>query len=143
MESQKAENVSKEIVEEFEVAQRKLIPHKSKEFYTREYDKFCEWRCSKNVTNCDEKFVMAYLSQMSKVYKPSSLWCTYSKLKKMLKIKENVDISKFLLVTEYMKSNSVGDEAKKSWVLQRKEIEEFMLKAPDLTYLLVKIKPVR
>ena len=42
MESQKAENVSKEIVEEFEVAQRKLIPHKSKEFYTREYDKFCE-----------------------------------------------------------------------------------------------------
>ena len=60
----------------------------------------------------------------------------------MLKIKENVDISKFLLVTEYMKSNSVGDEAKKSWVLQRKEIEEFMLKAPDLTYLLAKVKPV-
>lgn len=44
------------------------------------------------------------------------------------------------MVTEFMKSNSVGDEAKKSWVLQRNEIEEFMLKASDYTYLLVKVK---
>ncbi|KAB0797791.1 hypothetical protein PPYR_08784 [Photinus pyralis] len=57
----------------------------------------------------------------------------------MLKIKENVDISKFLIITEYMKNNSVGDEAKKSWVLQRKEIQEFMLNAPDINYLLVKV----
>lgn len=60
-------------------------------------------------------------------------------MKKMLKVKEGVDMSSFLLLTEFMKNNSVGDEAKKSLVLQRDHIQEFMLKAPDLTYLLVKV----
>jgi hypothetical protein len=56
----------------------------------------------------------------------------------MLKIKDNVGISRFLMVTEYMKGNSVGDEAKKSLVLQQKEIQEIMLNAPDNTFLLIK-----
>lgn len=63
----------------------------------------------------------------------------YSKLKKMVKVKESIDISKFLLLTEFMKNNSVGDEAKKSQVLQRDNIQQFMLKAPDITYLLIKV----
>lgn len=60
-------------------------------------------------------------------------------MKKMLKVKEGVDMSSFLLLTEFMKNNFVGDEDKKSLVLQRDHIQEFMLKAPDLTYLLVKV----
>jgi hypothetical protein len=48
----------------------------------------------------------------------------------MLKIKDNVGISRFLMVTEYMKGNSV--------VLQQKEIQEIMLNAPDNTFLLIK-----
>lgn len=58
----------------------------------------------------------------------------------MLKINEDVDISKFSTVTEFMKKNSKGDEVKKSYVLQRSDIQEFMLKAPDYTYLLIKVK---
>jgi hypothetical protein len=56
----KAESVySEEILQEFEAAQGNLIPHKLKDLYVKEYDKFCEWRRAKNMDNiCDEKLVM-------------------------------------------------------------------------------------
>lgn len=67
MKMKKAEHAtvySKEILDEFETAQGKLIPAKSKDLYEKEYEKFCEWRCAKNISSCDEKVVMAYISQM-------------------------------------------------------------------------------
>lgn len=134
--------ISKEILDKFETAQGKLIPAKSKQLYEKEYDKFCEWKSANNVTGCNEKILMAYLSELSNVYKPSSLWCIYSKLKLMIKVKQGVDVSKFFLLTEFMKKNSVGDEAKKSLVLERRRIEEFILNAPDKTYLLAKVVAV-
>lgn len=134
--------IPQEILDKFEAAQEKIIPPKSKQLYEKEYDKFCEWQSANNVTGCNEKIFMAYLSELSKVYKPSSLWCTYSKLKMMIKVKQGVDVSKFFLLTEFMKKNSVGDEAKKSLVLERRHIEEFILNAPDKTYLLAKVVAV-
>jgi hypothetical protein len=58
-----AESVySEEILQEFEAAQGNLIPHKSKDLYVKEYDKFCEWRRAKNVGNiCDENFLHAII----------------------------------------------------------------------------------
>jgi hypothetical protein len=65
----KAESVySEEILQEFEAAQGNLIPHKLKDLYVKEYDKFCEWRRAKNMDNiCDEKLVIRIYLQRQEI----------------------------------------------------------------------------
>lgn len=64
-----ADAYCEDIQNEFKNALGKLIPNKSKDLYMKEYMKFCQWRDANNVTGkCDEKLVMAYLSQMVKSY---------------------------------------------------------------------------
>lgn len=70
---------------------------------------------------------------------PSTLWCLYSKVKTMVKFKEGVDCSSFTKVVDFLKMFSKGHQAKKSKVLSRSEIDEFLLKAPNDRYLLIKV----
>jgi hypothetical protein len=50
----------------------------------------------KNARGIDEKFILGYISERSKTVKSSSLWSYHSQLTKMLLIKENVDINRFM-----------------------------------------------
>ncbi|PSN35649.1 hypothetical protein C0J52_18073 [Blattella germanica] len=75
----------------------------------------------------------------SKVFAASSLWCTYSKLKTILRVREKVDVSSFTNVVSFLKKMSVRHVPRKSNVLSRSQIDEFLLNAPDDVFLLIKI----
>ncbi|KAJ3659528.1 hypothetical protein Zmor_011212 [Zophobas morio] len=69
----------------------------------------------------------------------SSLWSYYSQLKKMLSVKENIDISRFHQVSAFLKQHSVGHRPKKSKVFTLEEMERFLDNASDDVYLLQKV----
>ncbi|PSN57380.1 hypothetical protein C0J52_02867 [Blattella germanica] len=77
--------------------------------------------------------------KMSKVFAASSLWCTYSKLKTLLRVREKVDVSSFTNVVSFLKKISVRHVPRKSNVLSRSQIDEFLLNAPDDVFLLIKV----
>ncbi|KAJ3652615.1 hypothetical protein Zmor_018565 [Zophobas morio] len=77
-------------------ATEELLPSKSKERYEKQFQVFEDWRRLKNVTSLTEDVFLAYFAEKSSCYKASSLWSTYSMLKAVLLLKENLDISKFL-----------------------------------------------
>ncbi|CAG9766248.1 unnamed protein product [Ceutorhynchus assimilis] len=60
-------------------------------------------------------------------------------LKAVLSVKENIQIEKFPRVIAFLKRNSVGYEPKKSKVLSREEIDQFLATASDEAYLLTKV----
>ncbi|KAB0801583.1 hypothetical protein PPYR_03769 [Photinus pyralis] len=55
---------------------------------------------------------------MRKTYKSSTLWKTYSMLRLMINIRQNVDISKFMKLQAFLKRLSVGFVPKK-WKLPK------------------------
>ncbi|XP_044260438.1 uncharacterized protein LOC123008614 [Tribolium madens] len=116
----------------------KVVPVKSKILCEKEYNCFCNWRNKKNARGVDEKIILAYISERSKTVKSSSLWSYHSQLKKMLLVKENVDINRFHKVKAFLKQHSVGHRAKKSKVFTREELERFLDTAPDDKFLLLK-----
>ncbi|KAK4885438.1 hypothetical protein RN001_001709 [Aquatica leii] len=71
--------------------------------------------------------------------KASSLWCLCSKLKWMLKIKENIDISQFYNVLAYIKRSNVGYKPKKSPVFSRAQLDQFLVEGFDDTYFMMKV----
>jgi hypothetical protein len=70
---------------------------------------------------------------------PASLWPEYSMLKATLKAKENINIEKFGALIPYLKKLNVGYRSKKSKVLTREEIKNFLEQAEDGEYLFVKV----
>ena len=71
-------------------AESRLIPQKSEAAYKKEYDKFIKWMEEQNVTDTDERVVLAYLQKMSEQYKASTMWAIHSKLQSMLRINKGV-----------------------------------------------------
>jgi hypothetical protein len=74
----------------------------------------------KNETN--EKVLLAYFENMSKMDKSSSLWAFYSMLRAMISMKKNVDISKYGQLIAFLKRQA---EPKKSKVFSKNEIARF------------------
>ncbi|KAK4882876.1 hypothetical protein RN001_006195 [Aquatica leii] len=66
------------------------------------------------------------------------MWSNYSMLKTCLNINKNIDISKFLKVTVFLKRISKNYVPKKSKVLEFKHIEKFLVEANDDRYLAMK-----
>ncbi|KAJ8909729.1 hypothetical protein NQ315_014380 [Exocentrus adspersus] len=124
------DSVPDDVLLEANSALSKIISEKSKLLYEKEYINFCEWRNKKQVRGVNDKIIMAYISEKSKRVKSSSLWSYYSQLKKMLSVKENVDISSI---------NLRVISQKKSHVFTREDLEKFLDTAPDINYLLLKI----
>ncbi|XP_044264585.1 uncharacterized protein LOC123011281 isoform X2 [Tribolium madens] len=131
--------VPEDVMNEALEAVGKVVPVKSKILYEKEYNCFCNWRNIKNARGVDEKIILAYISERSKTVKSSSLWSYHSQLKKMLLVKENVDINRFHQVKAFLKQHSVGHRAKKSKVFTGEELERFLDTAPDDKFLLLKV----
>ncbi|KAJ8910999.1 hypothetical protein NQ315_011264 [Exocentrus adspersus] len=137
-----SDSVPDDVLLEANSALSKIIPEKSKLLYEKEYINFCEWRNKKQVRGVNDKIIMAYTEKSKRVKsssESSSLWSYYSQLKKMLSVKENVDISRFHQVTAFLKHKSTGYKPKKSRVFTREDLEKFLDTAPDINYLLLKI----
>ncbi|XP_063925239.1 uncharacterized protein LOC135139081 isoform X1 [Zophobas morio] len=127
------------VLDEALEAINKVVPAKSKHSYEKEYTNFCEWRKRKHAKGVDERIILAYISERSKNAKSSSLWSYYSQLKKMLSVKENINISRFHQVSAFLKQQSVGHRPKKSKVFTLEEMERFLDNASDDEYLLQKV----
>ncbi|XP_031332895.1 uncharacterized protein LOC116163187 [Photinus pyralis] len=98
-----------------------------------------EYRSSKGTYSFSENVVLGYFLDLSKKMKPSTLWANYSMLKATLMLKQNVDITSYNKLRAYLKKQSVGYKAKKSKVFTNEQIREFMMNAPDDTYLMAKV----
>lgn len=55
--------MSSEILELEQKAELKLIPEKSKEAYSKEYDRFMVWMQSKSVKDISEEVMLAYMTE--------------------------------------------------------------------------------
>lgn len=109
-----------------------LLPLKSKSRYEITYKAFKDWCFSKSVQNVNsENILMAYFSELSKTLKASTLWARYSMLRATLKIRENVDISKFSKLIAYLKKQNVGYKPKKSSIFSKENIDKFLQEAPE------------
>ncbi|XP_031341708.1 uncharacterized protein LOC116182764 [Photinus pyralis] len=136
------ENFSEDVLSEIAQAEECLVPIKSKKAYKKEFDRFCTWRREKNVTGASEKALLAYFSERSKICKPSCLWTYYSMVRAMLRLHEKIDISKYGILISFLKAKNVGYKPKKSQVLSREQVIEFLQRAPDEKYLFVKVVTV-
>lgn len=115
-----------------------ILPEKSRKVYLCSYTKFKDW-CVANEADVNEDSLLAYFYGKSKSIKASSLWSEYSMVRSTLLINDNIDISKFGKLKAFLKRQSVGYRSKKSKILSRDEVTQFLKTAPDEKHLLQKI----
>jgi integrase len=127
-----------EVTERANAAISTIIPEKSKIQNERAYIQFREWCTTKNVVRISEKVLLAYLDEKSAKLKPPTLWSTFSMLKAMLNVKENIDVRKVPTNVPYLKNKSVGYPGKKSKILTQEDISKF-IEAADEKNLLNKV----
>lgn len=116
-----------------------LLPPKSKEKYIAAYETFIAWKTSKNADSFSENVILAYFSELTKKYKPPSLWCVYSMLKSTIKTKNGIDIKTYTKLTAFLKRCSDGYTSRKSKILSSNDVEKFLKEAPDHIYLATKV----
>ncbi|XP_031337109.1 uncharacterized protein LOC116166313 [Photinus pyralis] len=127
------------ILREAAEASSQLLPAKSKERYEKEYEEFRKWCVEENVIKVVDDVLLVYLSKKGKSMKPSTLWSRFSMIKSCLAIKENVDASKFCKTIAFLKRQTVGYIPKKSKVLTREQVTQFLNEAADVKWLLTKV----
>ncbi|KAJ3616980.1 hypothetical protein MTP99_013156 [Tenebrio molitor] len=128
-----------EVTERANAAIATIIPGKSKIQNERAYIQFREWCTIKNVVRISEKVLLAYLDEKTAKLKPPTLWSTFSMLKAMLNVKENIDVRKVPTNVPYLKNKSVGYRGKKSKILTQEDISKFIEEAADEKNLLKKV----
>ncbi|XP_033216854.1 uncharacterized protein LOC117172760 isoform X4 [Belonocnema kinseyi] len=116
-----------------------LLPSKSKAQYEAAYNAFADWKKKCDKKSSFETILMAYFDELSKKYKPSSLWSIYSMLKRTLNIKEKIDIGAYPLLTAYLKKQSAGFHSKKTHVFSSEDVHKFLTEAPDYEFLATKV----
>lgn len=133
----------KDIEEAANRATLDLLPRKSRIQYEIAHNKFIKWCENKGVSGkYSENIFLAYFEEKAKVWKSSSLWSHYSMIKAMLRVNNDVDISKHFKLIAYLKRQGEGYQAKKSKIFTRDQIEQFLKCAPDDEYLLMKVATI-
>lgn len=138
--SENARFLPEKIMESVAEATSELLPTKSKSKYMQEFQKFSNWCKEQNVDgSVTEDVLLAYFWEISKKYKGSTLWTIYSMLKATLIIEKNLNISKFGKLIAFIKRKAENQKPKKSKILNKQQIETFMLNAPNKSYLMTKV----
>lgn len=131
-------------IKPFEITSSSLehqLPEKTDNRYEKTYATFVKWQKETNetTTSFDENTLLAYLNELSKTLKCSSLWSMYSMLKRTIYHHNNVDISSYSRLSAFLKEKSIGYESKKWKVFSADEIQRFLTEAPDEHYLAMKV----
>ncbi len=118
-----------------------LLPVKSRKAYDKWFERFEKWQVEHQVQeHCSESVLLAFFQDLTKdQFKPTTLWTSYSCLKKELLIKKNKDISIFEKLKGYLKALSVTYQKKKVEVFIRKDVEQFLKEAPTEEHLREKL----
>ncbi|EFA09409.2 uncharacterized protein LOC103315043 isoform X1 [Tribolium castaneum] len=120
-------------------AKDSLLPSKSKHLYEETYNAYRKWRSNKKIDTTCEDTILAYFSSELSRYKSSSLWSKYSMLRSTINLREGIDISKFPSVIPYLKRKGEGHKPKKSLILSKDHIDEFLRKADTKEHLFNKV----
>lgn len=131
-------DVPSDIEEAAQSALSTIIPKKSKSKYDLAYVKFSSWCEQKRITHLNEKVLLAYF-QEKKEMKSSTLWSLYSMLRTELSLKRNIDIKKYTNLLAFLKRHSEGYQPKKSQVLSKENIANFLREAADVQHLMNKV----
>lgn len=115
-----------------------LLPQKSKEIYNRAYRNFQNFMLEKGIVNISENVLLAYMAELAKSKKCSTLWSIYSMLRSTINLRVSLDISKYLKLRAFLKQKNQGYIPKKSKVLSKQQFDMFLL-APDELYLMHKV----
>lgn len=142
MELSEDEALPEAILEAAAAASLDLLPKISQQRYEKQYEHFLKWCKEKKVNSFREEVFLAYFADIGKVLKANTLWSRYSMIKSMVKIKQNVDISKFYKLTTFLKKQNVGFRPKKAKTFTKEDVAKFMIKAPDEVYLLIKVATI-
>lgn len=133
--------LSEEIENAANAATEDLVPSKSRKVYETVFEDFEKWSKEKGATdNFSEKVLLAYFFEKSTNNKASTLWAKYSMLRTMLKLKKNIDISKYSKLLAFIKRKNENYKPKKSKILTMEQVDEFLMKAPDEKYLMMKVR---
>lgn len=115
------------------------VPEKSKSAYEMSYNHFEDWLTENDSPPVNEKVLLAYFLQKSLTKAPTTLWTEYSKLRTMIYLNKNVNISNFMNLNVFLKRKSAGYIPKKSKVFTPNDMEKFLIDADDHQYLLMKV----
>lgn len=113
-----------------------VLPALSMAKYNRVYEDFMKFKGSAPVS---EKVLLRYFNDRSEKSKPTSMWAYYSMLNSTLKSKDNINISTWTKLTDYLKKNSAGYKPVKAAVFTEEQIKKFLVDAPDEHWLDIKV----
>ena len=119
-----------------------LLPRKSESLYSKQYDQFIKWCENNNAKSYTENVLIAYFTEKSSSKKSSTLRSIYSMLKKTLLIRNNVNIFKYAKLLAFLKLQNTSYKAKKSEIFSRDNMIKFFEKAPDMKYLMHKVRQI-
>lgn len=132
------EIISRDFEAEKKLIVSNLLPNKSRASYELAYARFLKWKDENSAKTVNEDVLIVYFEELSKKWKPTTLWSHWSKLRTTLNLRHNVNINHFQHLKSFMKNNSKGYKAKKSLVLTWSQAKEF-LKSDDNIYLALKV----
>lgn len=116
-----------------------LYPEKSKARYHQAYQSFMKWCSDKGILDIEENVMLAFFLERSKTLSPATLWSVYSMLKLAISLERNEDISKYKKLIAFIKRKNDGYEPRKSKVFTKEQITDFLVKAPNQSYLAMKV----
>lgn len=114
------------------------FPAKSRERYERLYQHFVEWCRQKSINDYTEDVLIEYFKELV-AQNRRGLWALFSMLKCCILIHNNIDISQYPKLLDYLKSQSVHAQPKKSRALTEDQINLFIDQADDREFLLMKV----
>lgn len=114
------------------------IPLKSKHVYDRAYKKFSNWR-RKNKVSVDEQALLKYFTEHLTSCSPTTIWTIFSMLKATISQNNNIDISSYKDLLNYVKARRGVYEPKQSKPFTKLEFETFLQDADDNKYLGMKV----
>ncbi|KAI4469789.1 hypothetical protein MML48_1g03331 [Holotrichia oblita] len=120
-----------------QIEYQKLLPEKSKNFYIKVYNIFKDWCKLKKVKQVSENVLLVYFQEQAENRKASSLWAKFSMLKQTLRLKQNIDISKYYKVIALLKRKNDSYMPKKDAVFEEHHIRQFIADAPCNVSMLI------
>lgn len=98
------------------------------------------WKTLNEANIISEDVLLTYFKHHSQTKKPTSLLAYYSMLKATLKVNDNIDISNYLELNAFLKSESAGYKpSNKQHTFTKQQIDKFICDAPDKEWLDVKV----
>lgn len=94
------------IVAAAEKARENLLPDKSGGRYRKTYNEFMRWHKRNKLKSFSQNVFLAYFCDLSVKCKPSSLWPYHSMLKKVFKIKHNIDLEEYAELVAFIKKKN-------------------------------------